>query len=222
MMRILLETSPNIAVWKININCLTFFFAGDFAVLLKAGMSAKQAVFYNLLSSILCLFGMVLGVFLGESETATAWVFAAAAGMFLYIALVDMVSHHKVISMKWIRDCQSLSVCCSYVPVYCISGHGDIHEVNQRLPESQCLLQLCSCILHFWTWWYSWSESETARVSVFAAAMFLYIAFLDKVISMKWTRDCHSLGVCSSCRHIPLYCIYGHGESPQRDNHEVS
>jgi zinc transporter 10 len=65
--------------------------AGDFAVLLKAGMSAKQAVFYNLLSSILCLFGMVLGVFLGESETATVWVFAAAAGMFLYIALVDMV-----------------------------------------------------------------------------------------------------------------------------------
>jgi zinc transporter 10 len=64
---------------------------GDFAVLLKAGMSAKQAVFYNLLSSILCLLGMVLGVFLGESETATAWVFATAAGMFLYIALVDMV-----------------------------------------------------------------------------------------------------------------------------------
>ncbi|KDR21134.1 hypothetical protein L798_04063, partial [Zootermopsis nevadensis] len=73
---------------------------GDFAVLLKAGMSAKQAVFYNLLSSILCLLGMVLGVFLGESETATAWVFAAAAGMFLYIALVDMIpelttSHSK-------------------------------------------------------------------------------------------------------------------------------
>jgi len=65
--------------------------AGDFAVLLKAGMSAKQAVFYNLLSSILCLLGMVLGVFLGESKTATAWVFATAAGMFLYIALVDMV-----------------------------------------------------------------------------------------------------------------------------------
>jgi zinc transporter ZupT len=65
--------------------------AGDFAVLLKAGMSAKQAVFYNLLSSVLSLLGMVLGVFLGESETATASVFAAAAGMFLYIALVDMV-----------------------------------------------------------------------------------------------------------------------------------
>ncbi|XP_075219312.1 solute carrier family 39 fear-of-intimacy [Lycorma delicatula] len=73
---------------------------GDFAVLLQAGMSAKQAVFYNLLSSILCFVGMCLGVFLGHNETTTQWVFSAAAGMFLYIALVDMIpeltsSHSK-------------------------------------------------------------------------------------------------------------------------------
>lgn len=64
---------------------------GDFAVLLKAGMSAKQAVFYNLLSSVLCFFGMCLGIVLGNTETASQWIFAVAAGMFLYIALVDMV-----------------------------------------------------------------------------------------------------------------------------------
>lgn len=73
---------------------------GDFAVLLKAGMSAKQAVFYNFLSSILCFVGMSLGVLLGHSETMQPWVFSFAAGMFLYIALVDMVpelssSHSK-------------------------------------------------------------------------------------------------------------------------------
>lgn len=73
---------------------------GDFAVLLKAGMSAKQAVFYNMLSSILCFIGMCFGVFLGHDESTTQWVFAAAAGMFLYIALVDMIpeltsSHSK-------------------------------------------------------------------------------------------------------------------------------
>lgn len=61
-------------------------------MLLKAGMSAKQAVFYNLLSSVLCLFGMIFGVSLGNTPTATSWVFAAAAGIFIYIALVDMVS----------------------------------------------------------------------------------------------------------------------------------
>lgn len=65
---------------------------GDFAVLLKAGMSAKQAVFYNLLSSVLCLFGMIFGVLLGSTPSVSNWMFAAAAGMFIYIALVDMVS----------------------------------------------------------------------------------------------------------------------------------
>ncbi|XP_063217568.1 zinc transporter foi [Bacillus rossius redtenbacheri] len=64
---------------------------GDFAVLLKAGMSARQAIFYNMLSSILCLFGMILGIFLGTTETASEWIFSVVAGMFLYIALVDMI-----------------------------------------------------------------------------------------------------------------------------------
>lgn len=64
---------------------------GDFAVLLKAGMSPKQAVFYNLLSSILCLFGMVIGLVLGQNSSATSWVFALAGGLFLYIGLVDMI-----------------------------------------------------------------------------------------------------------------------------------
>lgn len=76
---------------------------GDFAVLLKAGMSARQAVFYNILSSVLSFFGMVAGVILGDTPEASAWIFAAAAGMFLYIALVDMVSPcllHEVDSIR--------------------------------------------------------------------------------------------------------------------------
>ena len=64
---------------------------GDFAVLLKAGMSAREAVYYNLLSSLLSLLGMVLGIIVGHQPEASSWVFAVAAGMFLYIALVDMV-----------------------------------------------------------------------------------------------------------------------------------
>ncbi|XP_012534572.1 zinc transporter foi isoform X2 [Monomorium pharaonis] len=64
---------------------------GDFAVLLKAGMSTKQAVFYNVLSSVLCLLGMIGGILLGSTPDATSWVFAVAAGIFIYIALVDMV-----------------------------------------------------------------------------------------------------------------------------------
>lgn len=60
-------------------------------MLLRAGMSIKQAIFYNVLSSVLCLFGMIFGVSLGSTPAATSWIFAAAAGIFIYIALVDMV-----------------------------------------------------------------------------------------------------------------------------------
>lgn len=65
---------------------------GDFAVLIKAGMSARKAVYYNVLSSVLSFFGMVVGILVGDTPEASAWIFACAAGMFIYIALVDMVS----------------------------------------------------------------------------------------------------------------------------------
>ncbi|VDN26281.1 unnamed protein product [Dibothriocephalus latus] len=64
---------------------------GDFAVLLHAGMSVKAALFYNTLSSILCSAGMVLGVLLGSVPSVNSWLFLLTAGMFVYIALVDMV-----------------------------------------------------------------------------------------------------------------------------------
>lgn len=65
---------------------------GDFAVLLKAGMPARQAIYYNILSSILSFLGMCIGILIGETPEATSWIFAIAAGLFIYIALVDMVN----------------------------------------------------------------------------------------------------------------------------------
>lgn len=62
---------------------------GDFAVLIKSGMTIKKAVLYNTLSSILCLIGATVGVFIGKIDVG--WVSALIAGMFLYISLVDMV-----------------------------------------------------------------------------------------------------------------------------------
>lgn len=64
---------------------------GDFAMLLRAGMSAKQAIIYNCLSSILCFIGMLIGVAIGNIQDASLWIFAVVGGMFLYIALVDML-----------------------------------------------------------------------------------------------------------------------------------
>ncbi|XP_077232333.1 uncharacterized protein LOC143868818 [Tasmannia lanceolata] len=62
---------------------------GDFAVLIRAGMTIKKAVLYNILSSILCLLGATFGVFIGRIDVG--WVSALTAGSFLYISLVDMV-----------------------------------------------------------------------------------------------------------------------------------
>uniref|UniRef100_A0A3B4B5G4 Uncharacterized protein n=1 Tax=Periophthalmus magnuspinnatus TaxID=409849 RepID=A0A3B4B5G4_9GOBI len=62
---------------------------GDFVILLNAGMSVPQAIFFNLLSAVSCYIGLVLGILLGSSFAPNV-IFAIAGGMFLYIALADM------------------------------------------------------------------------------------------------------------------------------------
>ncbi|ESO95508.1 hypothetical protein LOTGIDRAFT_160668 [Lottia gigantea] len=64
---------------------------GDFAILLNSGMSLKKALMYNFLSACMCYLGLIVGILLGESTSAHQWIFAIAGGMFLYIALVDMM-----------------------------------------------------------------------------------------------------------------------------------
>ena len=71
------------------------FSPGDFAVLLQSGMTVRQALFYNVVSSVLCLLGMVIGVAVGNIGEASLWIFAMTAGTFIYISLVDMVRAFK-------------------------------------------------------------------------------------------------------------------------------
>ena len=67
------------------------FLAGDFAVLLTAGMSVKMALLANFLSACSCYVGLVIGIAVGQQTDARLWIFAIAGGMFIYVALVDMV-----------------------------------------------------------------------------------------------------------------------------------
>ncbi|KAI0214163.1 Zinc transporter ZIP8 [Lamellibrachia satsuma] len=64
---------------------------GDFAVLLNAGMTTKQAVGFNFLSACTCYIGFIAGQLIGEMTSGTSWVLLLTAGMFLYISLVDML-----------------------------------------------------------------------------------------------------------------------------------
>ncbi|KAK8724221.1 hypothetical protein OTU49_011286, partial [Cherax quadricarinatus] len=73
---------------------------GDFAVLLNAGMTMKQAVAYNFLSATTCYLGLIFGILLGEFTQDNTAIFALAAGMFLYIALVDMVPEMNEVASK--------------------------------------------------------------------------------------------------------------------------
>ena len=66
---------------------------GDFAVLLTSGMSVKRALLANFLSALSCYVGLAIGIFIGQEGEVRFWIFAVAGGMFLYVALVDMVSH---------------------------------------------------------------------------------------------------------------------------------
>eukprot|EP00794_Sanderia_malayensis_P016746 gene16746-18440_t len=64
---------------------------GDFAILLNSGLTYKQAIVANFLSACTCYIGMVIGTVLGSTTHIVQWIYAMAAGMFLYISLVDML-----------------------------------------------------------------------------------------------------------------------------------
>ncbi|XP_069081965.1 zinc transporter ZIP10 [Pleurodeles waltl] len=97
---------------------------GDFAVLINAGMTVKQAIVYNLLSAMMAYVGMLIGTSVGQyANTVTLWIFAITAGMFLYVALVDMLPEML---------------------------HGDVeNEENGFCPVGQFLLQNLGLLLGF-------------------------------------------------------------------------
>ncbi|XP_037387375.1 metal cation symporter ZIP14 isoform X2 [Pygocentrus nattereri] len=72
---------------------------GDFVILLNAGMSIQQALFFNFLSACCCYLGMAFGILAGN-QFSPNWIFALAGGMFLYIALADMFPEMNEVSRE--------------------------------------------------------------------------------------------------------------------------
>ena len=68
---------------------------GDFALLLHSGMSVKLAIFYNCVSSIFAFIGLVVGLLLGSQGNFSTWLLSATVGVFLYVALVSMLTELK-------------------------------------------------------------------------------------------------------------------------------
>ncbi|XP_076354679.1 zinc transporter ZIP10-like isoform X2 [Tachypleus tridentatus] len=68
---------------------------GDFVVLLSTGLSFKKALLLNFLSALTCFIGLYIGIELGEDEVARSWILTVTAGIFLYVALGDMLPELK-------------------------------------------------------------------------------------------------------------------------------
>ncbi|KHN78501.1 Zinc transporter ZIP14 [Toxocara canis] len=92
---------------------------GDVAILLNAGMNLKQTLFYNLLSTITCFIGFVIGVLLGSIDSFLKCIFGFSGGMFLYIALSCMIFvdfwnavRKFLIGLVMVEHQDVLSECC--------------------------------------------------------------------------------------------------------------
>lgn len=64
---------------------------GDFAALLHAGLTVRLALLLNFGSALTSFIGLYIALSIAADEAIQHWIFAAATGLFLYVALVDML-----------------------------------------------------------------------------------------------------------------------------------
>ncbi|XP_039377668.1 zinc transporter ZIP4 [Mauremys reevesii] len=64
---------------------------GDFAALLHAGLSVKKALLLNFSSALTAFLGLYIALSVATGEEFQAWIFTVATGLFLYVALCDML-----------------------------------------------------------------------------------------------------------------------------------
>ena len=74
----------------------------DFGVLLYSGLSKKKALFFNLLSALSAIVGLIIGLLLvNKIEGFTHFVIPFAAGNFLYIAASNLLPElHRHCKLK--------------------------------------------------------------------------------------------------------------------------
>lgn len=75
-----------------SVNTYFLVDTGDFAIYLKSGATKWKAILLNLTAACSAFIGLYIGISVSHDEEARQWLMAVIAGMFLYIALVDVVS----------------------------------------------------------------------------------------------------------------------------------
>jgi uncharacterized membrane protein len=102
-------------------------------------MTMKQALIYNFLSACTCYVGLVFGIMLGEIE-ASSYIFGFAAGMFMYISLVDMVCMYVCVCMCVCMFVYANSIRSCLLTYYCSLC------IRQALSKSMKRLLLFVCV----------------------------------------------------------------------------
>lgn len=67
-------------------------FSGDFAIVFQSGVSIRRVLFLNYITSCACFIGVAIGIALGNLQWSQ-YIFAFASGLFLIIALSNMVKN---------------------------------------------------------------------------------------------------------------------------------
>src|SRR3989344_1556427 len=69
---------------------------GDFGVLIYGGLGRNRALFYNFLSALMAIFGVIIALTFGNTENFADILVAIGIGSFLYISVADLIPEiHK-------------------------------------------------------------------------------------------------------------------------------
>ncbi|KAH9503121.1 hypothetical protein Btru_069995 [Bulinus truncatus] len=88
---------------------------GDFAVLLQSGLTIRKALCLNFVSALTAFIGLYVGLAITNSEEVRNWIFAVTAGMFLYIALVDLMDPIITYVCNMVTDGLIITYVCNMV-----------------------------------------------------------------------------------------------------------
>jgi zinc transporter ZupT len=74
----------------------------DFAILITAGMSRKNIILYNLLTTFTAFLGVIVGMTASSASSFQLYVFALTAATFLYIALANIIPELVHTNLKFV------------------------------------------------------------------------------------------------------------------------
>uniref|UniRef100_K1QHW1 Zinc transporter ZIP12 n=1 Tax=Magallana gigas TaxID=29159 RepID=K1QHW1_MAGGI len=89
---------------------------GDYAILVSSGLSRGRALLFNFLSSLTAFIGLYIGISVSTDDTVRQWIFAITAGLFLYIALADMMPH--LTKVKGPHGKRLLMIICNNIGIF--------------------------------------------------------------------------------------------------------